>query len=55
MDGGGEKGETMKKMKYVRHPPKLTIFVHDIWYQMKVMHIRFHISKSVIEEVEDMG
>ena len=57
MDGEGEKGETMKNMNYVGHPSKLTIFLYVIWYrnQMKVMHIRFHISKSINKEVEKMG
>ena len=57
MDGGGEKGETMKNMNYVGHPSKLTIFLYVIWYrnQMKVMHTRFHISKLIIEEVKEMG
>ena len=51
--GGGER-ETMKNMNYGGHPSKLTMFLYDIWSrnQMKVMHIRFHISKSLLKKLK---
>ena len=44
-------------MKNGEHPVKLTIFIYDIWSgnQMKVMHKKMHISKSILEEVEDVA